>query len=133
MKHNEPLADETDETSANESALPYRNMVAKTDYFKLYKPAYNETLSMSDGFSFHAEIHESAIGMIDIELVDGAGNILAKTEMNQESYFDDGIFHEWTFFTMRMHMEREPDTNEGELRIRDRLSHMEILLHVYFD
>lgn len=133
MKHNEPLADETDESSANETAPPYRNMVAKTDYFKLYKPAYNETLSISDGFSFHAEIHESAIGMVDIELVDGSGNILAKTAMNQESYFDDGIFQEWTFFAMRMHMEKVPETNSGELLIRDRLSLMEIKLHVYFD
>jgi hypothetical protein len=110
-----------------------KEVAASTKHFKVYSPKDDEKINVDKGISFHAEIHESAIGNIQVELLEKDGTVLNRFEINQDNFFDDGVFAEWTFFALSMRFENEPKSSEGVLRISDQLSNETIELDLHFD
>ena len=97
-------------------------LIDSTKYFKLYKPGLDEEYSVETGVSFHGEIHESAIGQVKVELTDSNGATLNSFDITEDGFFDEGVFNEWTLFTMRVAFEKTPVTDKGIFRITDNLS-----------
>jgi len=97
-------------------------LIDSTQYFKLYKPGFDEEYRVETGVSFHGEIHESAIGEVKVELTDSNGTTLNSFDITEDGFFDEGVFNEWTLFTMRVAFEKTPVTDKGVFRITDNLS-----------
>ncbi|GAA0453849.1 hypothetical protein [Alkalibacillus silvisoli] len=121
----------TDESDGETRESTDSISVIETEHFQLHTPQSQDVLS--DMISIQGLIHLGAIGDIELEVLDSAGETIENTLIDQEWFGGQSGEHEWTGIELNMTITEEPNQGEGQLIIRDHLANEEESITIVFD